>query len=146
MDRCLRRRYRVDGEPIALARPRYGKNRVWDAQKNLKLHYGLDITNQHADERLFLGPLQIEIAFYFPFPKNMSQRKKDEMRYNFRPIKPDIDNLIKWVLDVCNGILYEDDAIITSLSAYKMYDDVARTEFVIHELYEHFALDFPTVA
>ena len=37
--------------------------------------------------------------------------------------KPDIDNVIKIITDALNGIAYDDDAQIVSLSATKFYDE-----------------------
>jgi Holliday junction resolvase RusA-like endonuclease len=44
--------------------------------------------------------------------------------------KPDVDNFAKMVLDVCNGILWQDDAAVVRLSAFKRYGENPRT--IIH--------------
>ena len=50
-------KYIVPGDPIALARCRFGKGRVWDSQKDLKLYWGIHLTNQHKRKSMFSGPL-----------------------------------------------------------------------------------------
>jgi len=39
--------------------------------------------------------------------------------------------LIKYVEDVCNGIVFYDDAQIVEIVASKIYDEIPRTEFEI---------------
>ena len=41
----------------------------------------------------------------------------------FPPIKPDIDNLAKFVLDALNGVGYHDDSQIVKLEVHKMRDN-----------------------
>jgi Endodeoxyribonuclease RusA len=54
-------------------------------------------------------------------PFNLSHT--DSHQYGIPQIKSDIDNLIKFVLDSMNGILYDDDKQIISVHAIKLYDD-----------------------
>ena len=39
------------------------------------------------------------------------------------PKKPDVDNVIKAVLDACNEIVYNDDAQVWYLAGFKRYCD-----------------------
>jgi Holliday junction resolvase RusA-like endonuclease len=59
--------------------------------------------------------------------------------------KPDIDNLIKMVLDCANKILYNDDAQITAIITKKIYGDPPRTEFTLRTLKDHYKGDFKTL-
>jgi len=66
------------------------------------------------------GPLSVNLVFVLPRPKS---RRKDV----HHTVKPDLDNLIKWILDVANGILWEDDKQITSVGSTKIYGEQPRT-------------------
>ena len=66
------------------------------------------------------GPVKIWIEFHHKRPQRLL-RKADPEEDMPRPHRPDIDNLCKHVLDVCNGILYVDDARVTYLSASDRY-------------------------
>lgn len=44
------------------------------------------------------------------------------------PIKPDTDNLAKFILDAIKGVLYEDDAQIVELHIYKLRDNTGTCE------------------
>ena len=40
------------------------------------------------------------------------------------PVKPNIDNLAKFLLDVITGVLFEDDAQVVELQMFKLRDSV----------------------
>ncbi|WP_279324518.1 RusA family crossover junction endodeoxyribonuclease, partial [Staphylococcus aureus] len=63
--------------------------------------------------------LKIELEFYFPLLKSWSKKKKNEMVGQYKVTKPDIDNLIKTVLDACNGHVWKDDNQITEITSSK---------------------------
>jgi Holliday junction resolvase RusA-like endonuclease len=71
----------------------------------------------------FTVPMDIDITFFFPVPKNTPRARTSEMLSNIlRPMKrPDIDNCQKLILDIMNGVVYEDDAQVVKLSAEKRY-------------------------
>ena len=48
--------------------------------------------------------------------------------------KPDIDNIIKAVLDALNGVAYKDDTQVVQVMATKKYRDKAFVEVAIFEL------------
>lgn len=123
-------RYTIPGIPTPLARPRLGKHGVWDSQSRLKLSSGIMLRSQHKLP-LFDGPIHMDITFFMytarPSKKNLG---------TYHPKRPDIDNLVKFVLDVANGILFKDDACVASLSAIKIYAEEPRTEIIIRKLGE----------
>lgn len=51
-----------------------------------------------------------------------------------RPIiKPDTDNIIKAVLDALNGLAYEDDSEVVSVTAKKYYSAEPRVEVALSD-------------
>lgn len=125
--------YVIKGDPTPLARARHGRGRTWDPQKQLKLVYGIELERQHNNAPWFDGPLHLDIVFFMPIPKTSTKRRHmiDGTPHRFRP---DLDNTIKFILDVATGILFKDDAIISSINAKKLYDLEPRTEFIITEI------------
>ena len=120
-------KYVILGDPIALQRPRLGKYSIWDSQKSAKLVAGITVRNQHEDRPLYKAPIKIELTFYFPMPATSKKNRIHAL--DPYPHRPDADNCIKFILDVCNSILYDDDRFITEIICYKKYDTVPRTEF-----------------
>ena len=47
--------------------------------------------------------------------------------------KPDIDNVIKAVLDGLNGVAYADDSQVVALSASKCYSDDPRVVVIVED-------------
>ena len=73
------------------------------------------------------GPIVMDIAFFKTRPKSYA---KSVLHWTK---KPDIDNLIKLVLDALNGVFYVDDAQVMRITASKQYDELARTEITIEQ-------------
>ena len=48
--------------------------------------------------------------------------------------KPDLDNVIKAVLDALNGVAYKDDSRIVRIEARKEYSDSPRLEIHIKDV------------
>lgn len=126
--------YTLPGNPTPLARPRFGRNRVFDMQKLLKINHGIILNHIHGNRPFYSGPLSLSATFYLGFPSHMSAKKKRENTGQYRTIRPDLDNYIKYILDVANKVLFYDDALIAVVHAKKIYDPNPRTEFTITEL------------
>lgn len=128
--------YVIPGNPISLKRPRYSSatKRMYNSQRNEMLVMSIGLQSQHDDDPLFEGPLHMDVTFYMPIPASMSKKTQDRLNRSHNTSRPDLDNLIKLVADISNGILYKDDALIASISAKKVYDINPRTEFSIQSI------------
>jgi|ERR1700761_4119439 len=122
--------YCIKLSPIPWKRPSLNGNRFYDAQAKDKLAFGLFLAKQHNDEPLFDTAVHLDIIFYMRIPKKGTARLPNAPHY----IKPDLDNLCKFLLDAIKDVIILDDRIICSLSAKKVYDKVPRTELVITEV------------
>lgn len=133
--------YILMGDPIPLARARtsYVLRRCYDSQKMQKMITGIELTKQHDDRPLFTGPLLFKCTFYLPLPSTVSKKKEPQYINKYHTTRPDCDNLVKYILDVCQGICYNSDAIVSKIEATKLYCPVkeARTEFEFIVLKEH---------
>jgi Holliday junction resolvase RusA-like endonuclease len=68
-----------------------------------------------------------------PIPPSRS-KQKDKLINTFHVYTPDLSNMIKFVEDIANGILYKDDCQISSIVAHKIYSDTSRTEFTLSRI------------
>ena len=77
--------------------------------------------------------LRVAIMAYYPVPKGTSKKKATEMIAGYiRPAKkPDIDNVVKSILDALNGVAYHDDTQVVAVFAEKYYSDTPRVEVEI---------------
>lgn len=96
--------YVINGDPIPLARARYGLKKVYDPQKNQKLLFGVYLNNQFEDQPLITGPVHLDVTFYMPWSKQTktewnNKAKKRVTKDPYHKYRPDLDNLIKFVCD-----------------------------------------------
>lgn len=122
--------YTIPGDPVALARARYGEHRIYDSQKQLKLVVGLQFVNQQGDKPQFSGPIILNVKFFIALP----QRHPISLPGSYHPYRPDLSNLIKFIEDAATGILYKDDCIIAQINSQKLYDRNPRTEITLTTL------------
>lgn len=62
-------------------------------------------------------PVRVELDFHFALKAGRGHKAT----------KPDLDNLVKLVLDACNGIAYVDDGQVVDVRARKWATGPART-------------------
>lgn len=67
--------------------------------------------------------LAVRIDAYFEPAKSVSKKRRGQMLSGAeRPTKkPDIDNIVKVVLDALNGLAYKDDTQVVRVFAQKSY-------------------------
>lgn len=128
----------VYGEPVAKARPRatrgghiYTPTKTRDAENAIRREWQSESRSRIED-----GPVTVRLRFYLQTPKSWGKiRKELAEEQEIRPLKvPDIDNLVKTVLDALNGLAWEDDKQICRIAASKYYSATPRTEITVMEL------------
>jgi len=122
----------IPGKPIPLARARHGNGKTYDSQKQEKLYFGYLLKSKNPP--ILTGPLHLTVAFYMPIPTSWSLKKQHAAENASHLSKPDLSNLVKFVEDASHGILFTDDAQITSIAASKWYSAHARTELTIRRV------------
>lgn len=87
---------------------------------------------------MFCGPVGIEAVFALPKPK--SRIRKTRNAFPLPQWKPDLDNLVKAMLDALTGILWVDDNQIVYSRAAKVWAKPGqeRTLFHVWELSPEF--------
>ena len=126
--------YTLVGHPIPQMRPRFGGGRVWSAQSKQKFASQLELAEQHKERPLFDGPVHIDAVFYFTPAKSSSKKHKEKLIDTYHVSKPDIDNLLKYIMDSSSKILFNDDCIVASLRAIKKYSTVEKTVLTVTQL------------
>lgn len=128
--------YVLRGDPQALARPRFGRHRVYDPQSQLKLILAIELRHQHGDLPPYTGPLELAITFFIDIPARFGKKNRKSYINKGCIARPDLDNYIKMYCDNCQHAgLFADDAQICRIYAQKIYcDKDSRTEFSICEI------------
>ena len=135
--------FTINEKPIAWHRPA-GTYKRYDSQRPDKMYYGLLINQAIQAHPEFKGlmlqpPIAIDLKFYFALPTN---KKLRELKGMYHCQVPDCDNLVKFLLDSFNNILYHDDAYIYRITAAKLYTNRnPRTEVIIKEVMQESLLE-----
>ena len=119
----------VPGPPVAKGRPRmtraghiYTPKKTHDAEALFRLYARTNLNRA-------TGPLSMRVRFGMPIPKSYSKKKRQAIQAGefHHDKKPDLDNLLKLVLDALNGVAYEDDKQVIDISACKFYAESVGT-------------------
>ena len=131
--------FEVPGKIIGKGRPRlntytgsvYTPTRTKDYESLVQQYFLL----KYPKFKPFEGRVHVEISAFFEVPKSAKQADKNLMLENkINPTKkPDIDNIVKIVLDAMNGVAFKDDIQITKLNVEKAYSTKESIQVKISE-------------
>ena len=127
-------KYVLPGNPIAWTRavPNYGKHRMYDSQKNVRLIIGIEIQKQHGTAPNFEGAIALEAYYYFTPPQRCNPDKLPEWHLT----KPDTSNLTKLYEDIlsCDLGIIKNDSMICKEYCEKRYSLEPKTIIILTEL------------
>jgi Holliday junction resolvase RusA-like endonuclease len=113
------------GTPIGKSRPRFGRTKTggvvtYTPQKTRDYERALKSFAQVAmiGKTMLEGPVKVTITAYF----------SHKTKTGWHVSRPDLDNIIKAVLDALNEIVFDDDAAVCEIVASKKYDNEERIE------------------
>ena len=119
--------FEVPGKVIGKGRPRlnsytgvvYTPTRTKDYESLVEQYFLL----KYPRFKAFEGRIKVSIIAYFSIPKTTKKADINEMlENNISPTKkPDIDNIVKAILDSMNKFAFKDDNQITKLEVEKKY-------------------------
>lgn len=119
--------FEIPGEIVGKARPRMNTytGKTYTPTKTKNYEYGIRqwfVLNYPRFEQIE-NRVNVTIIAYFDIPKSTSKKKIQEMLDgNISPTKkPDIDNIVKIVLDALNKFAFKDDTQVTKLTVEKIY-------------------------
>lgn len=127
----------IPGKPRGKGRPRFsratGSTYTDDATavyENLVKTIWMTVVGERLS-----GELSVSIEAHYAIPTSKPKKMQVAMRDgSVRPTtKPDIDNVIKAVLDGLNGVAYADDAQVVEISASKCYSDDPRVVVIVKD-------------
>ena len=129
--RARGRAFLVGGKAIA-GKPRKDGEQLLEEEKLLTLMY------THRPPEPLPGPLLLGVKVYLPIPRSKSKKwQAAALAGEIRPTtKPDLDNCIKNLKDVCKGVFWLDDKQVVEYlpGTGKYYGNPARWEVEIEML------------
>ena len=128
--------YTIPGTPVAQGRHRHFlRNNFVQTYDPMKKEKDLARKSLIAQKRTEIGlgcDIAVSLRFGYGFSETLSNVARNAKKwYPQKTTKPDIDNLIKFILDVGNGILWPDDNMISRISASKFFTEKPFTEITI---------------
>lgn len=106
-------------QPKGAPRPRVTKFGTYNAKGYTDYKNAIGLAAKAKIKTPLETSISIDIEFFFEIPPSWSKKKKEAAGWH--KSKPDIDNLIKGVLDGLNGIAYKDDMQVAKIAARKQY-------------------------
>lgn len=133
----------IPGDPIAQMRPRFrrvGAHVMTYNPQNIQKGVVTTLLSMQMNENSFKPitdrSISLNVTFFIPIPDSATLTHRNAKLWQLDNLhKPDLDNLIKFLLDCSNDVLWHDDCQITSITAKKQYTDNPRTEIEIMEVY-----------
>ena len=126
-----------DGQdPVAKARPRWSHGRVYTPSRTVNAENMIRKKWKEAGGEMIHGPVAVTISFQLQTPKSWSQAKKIMAQdREILPLKkPDIDNILKIIMDGLNGVAYHDDKQVVEATIRKRFDSEPRVEVTLKEV------------
>lgn len=121
--------------PIGSPRPRFA-NRGKFVQTYMPATYTAHkaFIQKQMPKAMLENNLIVTIEFLFNPPQSWSNKKRLAMIGQYKRTKPDIDNLIKTVLDAANKHLWKDDNQIVEVRSFKKYADESKIVMSVTEV------------
>ncbi|KKN61919.1 hypothetical protein LCGC14_0516880 [marine sediment metagenome] len=124
--------FTIPGKPIPMGRGRIAttkrgkpyiitpmRTRVWQNQAIPFVRQAM------AGRDIIKTPVAIETVFYFAPPKSWSQKQKTMALggelWAISKWMGDVDNLLKQVLEICTGVVFEDDIQVVEATSERHY-------------------------
>lgn len=133
--------FTIYGEPVPKGRPRFstrGKFPVAytpEKTKNYESDVGMMAKAAMGASNPLEGALEAFIYVTFPVPASYSKKRTEACLIDSEKHtkKPDLDNIVKAVLDGMDKIVFENDSQITSIHATKVYGEVPKVEVIVRQ-------------
>ena len=119
--------FRVDGKPVPQGSMSAVNGHVFHSQGSALATWraAIAIAGRLAGARPSAQPISMTMVFVFQKPKTVTRSEPT--------VPPDLDKLIRAVLDGLTAIAYKDDAQVTEIRAVKIYGDRPGVEIQIVE-------------
>jgi len=120
----------VPGTPVGKGRPKVSTRggrfaRMYTPEKTASYEGMVALAGQQAmaGAAPIQGPVDVVLDIRLPVPASWSKKKQAQaLAGSVMPTKkPDADNVIKAIFDGLNGVTWDDDVQVVSLSARKRY-------------------------
>lgn len=127
--------FTVEGVPVPKGRPRFTRTgRVYTPKKTIDAERRFrENATQYVPISKIGGEIELSVSFHMPIPKSCNPSKAIQLISKGHTKKPDLDNLLKLVMDSMDEFWYDDRQVVKVL-ARKSYSTYPRTEVRLSEV------------
>lgn len=125
----------IPGDPTPQGRPRFVRRGRFvgavdpERSRNWKKHARNCIRDTMAanGSTALQGPLHLSVLFAFACPASHCPKptkrnpSPEPLPRRWRASRPDLDNLVKAVMDAANGLVFDDDSQVVTIEARKVW-------------------------
>lgn len=111
----------IPGKPVGKQRPRIGNGHAYTPKETKDYENLVAWTYKSEGGQKYEGPICVSILVQKEPPKSASKARRSALLGKYVMYKPDLDNIIKSVLDGLQGVAFDDDACVCRISAAKRY-------------------------
>ncbi len=119
----------IPGRPIPWMRARTRNNRYFDAQADKKVAVRYLVRSQMRIKEPISDPLKLTIEFHMSVPTSWTKKRRESVLKTPHRPTPDLDNMVKFICDALNKVLWVDDSLIYEIHSRKFYNLEPKTVF-----------------
>lgn len=121
--------------PVTWKRARRNKGQYFTDKKQAAYQKTVANEAMASGVKLLNGPVSASIVFHLPIPLSRQKGRNKLVPGSWAHDCPkDADNLAKGVMDALNGVAFEDDRQVVSLSSIKVWSLEARAHITLSKL------------
>lgn len=132
----------VYGNPVPKGRPRFAKRGNFvqtytpEKTKNYESEVAMMAKAAMGASEALEGALEAFIYVTYAVPASYSKKRSEACLSGLEKHtkKPDLDNVVKSVVDGMDKIVFLNDSQITSIHATKVYGEIAKVEVMVREI------------
>jgi Holliday junction resolvase RusA-like endonuclease len=132
----------IQGTPVGKGRPKFSSQgpfvRAYTPEKTANYENLVKVKAEQAMDgrQMIEGPVEVSIRLIVTPPASWSKKKKRDAMEGviFPTSKPDIDNVLKGIMDACNEIVFKDDKQAVNVRVVKRYGEVASAAVEVRPL------------
>lgn len=119
-------RFEVPGPAVGKGRPRFGNGRTFTDKKTAAYENLVALQAQAHNIPWIEGHVKVDVVVAKQVLKSMSKKKKALAISGVYAVgKPDLDNVMKSILDGLNGVIYRDDSQVAAMSISRIWVELA---------------------
>ena len=135
--------FTIHGAPFGKQRPKFGHGRAYTPKQTVEYEKAVAeacLKAMQEQDQLQIEasqPIGVHVDAYYQIPKSWSKRKQERaaMGLEAPTVKPDADNVLKIILDGCQGIAFEDDKQVIKSNIDKKYSTEPRVDVTIYTIH-----------